>query len=61
MKKIFDAKMSSSEAQRVFFNYVDKHKGENLDDVKKEYKDVSKRIILRELKEKPGMMTSHYI
>ena len=60
MKKLFDEKMSSGEIQRVFFNYVCKHRGENIDKVKKEYKEISKKIVLRELTEKSKMMTSHF-
>ena len=60
MKKLFDEKMSSGEIQRVFFNYVGKHRGENIDKVKKEYKEISKKIVLRELTEKSKMMTSHF-
>ena len=60
IKRIFNDKMSSTEAESIFFDYVAKHKGENVDAIKDEYRKVSKKIIRRERKENAGVMTSHH-
>lgn len=59
MKSLFNINMSSPEAQRVFFDYVAEHKGENVDEVAREYKEISKQIIRREMDENAGKMTSY--
>ena len=60
MKSLFNDNMSSTEAKRVLFEYADAHKGENLEEVKAQYKEVVKRIIDRELKTNEGNMTSYH-
>ena len=59
MRTIFNERMSSQEAQRVFFEYVAAHRGENIEGVKQEYKDVLKTIVRKELKSNDGYMTSN--
>ena len=59
MKTLFNNKMSSAEAQRIFFNYVVEHRGENVEAVKDEYRKVSRQIIRRERKENAGHLTSY--
>ena len=59
MKTMFNETMTSSQAQRIFFDYAAAHKGENIEDVKAEYCEVSRKIIRRELTENEGYMTSY--
>ena len=59
MRAMFNETMSSTEAMRIFFDYAASHKGEDLSDVKKEYREVSKEIILRERNDSRGYMTSY--
>jgi len=59
MKAIFNETMTRPEAQRIFFNYVAEHKGENIDDVKAEYLKVSHKIIQRESQDHSKCMTSY--
>lgn len=59
MKTLFNDKMSSAEAQRIFFDYVVAHKGENVEAVKDEYRKVSRLIVKRERKENVGKLTSY--
>ena len=61
MKTLFNDKMTSSEAKRVLFEYADAHRGENMEEVKAQYKEVAKRIINREFKSNEGYMTSYHI
>ena len=60
MKKMFSEHMSSNELRRVFFNYADKHRGENIENVKREYREIAKKVLMRELKTNAGAMTSDY-
>jgi len=59
MKAMFNDKMSSTEAMRMLFEYASAHRGEDMEDVKKEYREVSRKIVLREAKESNGRMTSY--
>lgn len=59
MKELFNTNMSSPEAQRVFFDYVAAHRGENVDEVTREYKEISQQIVRREMEESAGKMTSY--
>lgn len=61
MNRMFDETMSSTQAQRIFFDYAAAHKGEDIEEVKEEYRHVSKQIIIRELKENDGYMTSYQL
>lgn len=54
---IFSETMSSDEVQRVLFDYAVKHRGENIDSVKTEFREVSKKIVSRELKETWSALT----
>ena len=58
---LFNDQMSSPEAQRIFFDYVSEHKGENIDAVKDEYRRVTRDIVRRERQENEGMMTSYHL
>ena len=60
MKPIFNEKMSSPEAMRILFDYAAAHPNENIDEVRREYNEVSKNIIRREFKENFGKMTSYH-
>ena len=61
MKAIFNETMSSTEAMRIFFDYAATHKGEDISDVKEEYRKISKQIILREKDDSHGYMTSYHL
>ena len=56
---LFNIEMSSSEAQRVFFDYVSSHQGENIDDVKRESQEMSQAIVRNEFSLANPQMTSY--
>ena len=57
--KLFNEKMTSTEAQRVLFEYADAHRGENMEAVKAEYQEVARAIVRREMRDNAGFMTSY--
>ncbi len=59
MKTMFNETMTRPEAQRIFFNYVAEHRGENIDAVKAEYLEVSRKIVQREARDSSNCMTSY--
>lgn len=61
MNAMFNETMSSTEAMRIFFEYADAHRGEDMEAVKEEYRKVSRQIIQRESAETKFCMTSYHI
>jgi len=60
MKTMFHETMSSTQAQRVLFDYASAHRGEDLSEVKRQYSQVVPKIVKRELRESDGKMTSYH-
>lgn len=60
MKTMFNEKMSSTQAQRVLFDYASAHRGEDLTEVKRQYSMIVHKIVKRELQENAGKMTSYH-
>lgn len=54
---LFNENMSSKDAQKILFDYAEKHRGEDMEEVKKEYREVLPKIIRREMKENEGWLT----
>ena len=61
MSGLFNVKMSSVEAQTVLFNYAASHRGENIEDIKEEYRRVASEIMERELSQNRDVLTSYHI
>lgn len=59
MDTIFDSSMTYSQAQKVWFDYVDAHRGEDISHVAEQYRDTVKQIIRRETIENHGCLTSY--
>ncbi len=59
MKAIFNETMSSTEAVRIFFDYAAAHRGEDLNEVEKEFRKVSAQISQRERQDGKNRMTSY--
>lgn len=57
MEELFNDRMSSAEAKRVLWEYAYAHRGEDIEEVKAQYREVAKRIIAREQKENERYMT----
>lgn len=51
MVSLFHESMSSKQAEKIFFEYAAKHKGEDLREVKEDYIKFLKIIVARELEE----------
>ena len=59
MDTIFDSSMTYSQAQKVWFDYIDAHRVENILHVANQYMDTLKQIIRRDAIEDQGWLTSY--
>ena len=59
--KYFDDTMSSTELGLALFDYATEHRGENIEEVEKEFSKVLRIILKRESYEYAGCMTADHV
>lgn len=58
MSKLFDERMTSSEARKILFSSVDGKTKEEIAQIKEEYSQIAPKIAKRELEKGKGWFTS---
>ena len=56
--KLFDETMTSAQAREALWRYADAHRGEDMEEVRQEYKRVAAAIAKRELEQNTGRLTA---